>query len=316
MEDYQTATRATLSEEWKASRALLDWMHAPNMANYVNKLVSGRELEEGGHWAIYAREKFVRALGDHRRTGLSMVSLACGAAHIEESLLQFGWPVSRVLGLEYDSELRRAAAERFAKIDGVEARFEFYDFNAPHAIAEKFDLVFTCHSIHHAADLEKFLPAINNLLAEDGIIIGIDYFGPARFQVEYDVRPIINELDAILPDELKHDLRFESCHVNPSFHYATIEEVRNADVSESVRSSDLRTLLFANFPIVEIKPMGGTLLRWLLQYRAGNFNPDNPCHMSIARLLQVIERNHIEKGTIRSDDLFFVLRKSARLGNT
>jgi len=56
----------------------------------------------------------------------------------------------------------------------------------------------------------------------------------------------------------------------------TISEVRSADISEAVRSSDLRTLLFSNFPGIEIKPMGGTILRWLFQHRAGNFKMGQP----------------------------------------
>ena len=53
--------------------------------------------------------------------------------------------------------------------------------------------------------------------------------------------------------------------------------------------------------------MGGTILRWLLQYRAGNFKGDNPCHVAIADLLCYIEERLIRDGRIKSDDLFFVL---------
>lgn len=316
-----TATRHTLSEEWRASRSRLDWMHAPEMAGYVNGLVSGRPLHNGGHWALHAlrehvaplHQKRTREAGLFRRGHISLLSLGCGSGHIESSLIDFGWPVSRIIGLEYDELLREHAARSFAeKYPDVEASFLPFDFNRPAALQEQFDIVFCCHSIHHATDLESFLPAINSYLKEDGLFIGLDFFGPTRFQIEPEVREILEELFAALPDEQRRDLRYDDGPVARRFEVDTIVAVRSADESESVRSSDLRTLLFANFPIIETKPMGGTLLRWLLQYRAGNFRSDNPAHVTIVKLLQIIEREMIASRRIRSDDLFFVLGKSTR----
>lgn len=311
--NQETATRATLSPEWVASRQKLDWMHAPEMANYVNKLVSGRDLNDGGHWAVWANDQFVEPLSRKLGRKLSLVSLASGAGHIEKSLIDFGWPLKRLTGLEYDEELRAQAQRYFKDIENVESEFTFFDFNSPFTPTEKFDIVFTCHSIHHATDLELLLKTMNELVNDDGLIIGIDFFGPTRFQVEYDVKPIIDELDQILPPELRRDLRTENDDSPNRIAYATIEEVRTADISESVHSSDLRTLLFSNFPVINVEPMGGTLLRWLLQYRAGNFDPRNNSHVAIAKLLAFIERSLIENRVIRSDDLFFVLTKSDRL---
>ena len=305
----ETASRATLAESWKRRQQKLDWMSAPGMADYVNALVSGKPLSQGGHWATYAASQHVEPLAKRRTRGLSMLSLGCGSGHIERSLVdQFDWPIHDLLGLEFDSEMRRVAHQHFAD-SRCEARFRFFDFNHLTGLAaeERFDIVFCCHAIHHADDLEALIPFIQQALAPDGLFIGIDYFGPTRFQIEYDVAPIIEELFGLLPEELKYDLRQDQPVVTP-FGRASIAEVRDADISESVRSSDLRTLLFSNFDIVDLKPMGGTILRWLLQYRAGNFDVDNPNHVAISRLLQFVERELILSRKIRSDDLFFVLR--------
>jgi len=306
----QTATRATLDEAWQASRKLLDWMHVPGMADYVNALVSGKSLNHGGHWSLYANEQHLAPLSRKLGRALSMVSLGCGSGHIEASLIrEFKWPVDRVLGLEFDEQLRLAATDTFSNIP-VDSAFEFLDFNNPACTHGKFDVIFCCHAIHHATDLETFLPFVNSLMHEGSIFLGIDYFGPTRFQVEYETKVILEKLDAALPSELTCDLREDAPRPSP-LKFATIKEVREADISESVRSSDLRTLLFSNFPVEELKPMGGTLLRWLLQYRAGNFHPHNPDHLSIAKLLIYIESLLIETKQIRSDDLFFVCRKSS-----
>lgn len=314
----ETATRATLAEDWQKLQARSDWMHAPEMANYVNGLVSGKSLGEGGHWALYAMNEHIAPLIAHRKlqdettTGLSMLSLACGSGHIEQALLaDFGWPIANFTGVEYDDALRANAAQRFSKFPNCQSEFRFFDFNADNFPDKQYDIVFCCHSIHHATDLEGLLSYIQGSLKPDGIFLGIDFFGPTRFQIEYDVLPIIRELFSMLPDNLKLDMR--NLQAPAQFIPPTIKEVRDADISESVRSSDLRTLLFSNFTVLDIKPMGGTLLRWLLQWRAGNFDHSNPEHVTIVRLLQFIERELIALNRIKSDDLFFALRKSDRL---
>ena len=322
--DQITATRHTLSEEWKSMRQKVDWMAAPGMADYVNGMVSGKALNNNGHWALYALARHIEPLFQKRsnelglfrtKPKLSMLSLGCGSCHIEAGLFaEFNWPITRFVGAEYDQHLRDHAAQCFSKrFPNIDAELTFFDFNKPHDFSEKFDIVFTCHAIHHATDLEAFLPAINSHLKPDGIIIGIDFFGPTRFQVEHDVQVVIRELFDLLPQHLRRDLRSPEGTVFEKYEVDSIEVVRKADISESVRSSDLRTLLFSNFPVLDIKPMGGTLLRWLLQYRAGNFMDSNPDHVAICRLLQIIEREMIASRKIRSDDLFFVLGKSNRL---
>lgn len=308
----KTATRATLDESWQASRALLDWMHAPGMADYVNSLVSGASLNDGGHWALYANRVHLEPLSREPGRPLSMVSLGCGSGHIEAFLCrEFNWPIASLLGLEYDEQLREAAASTFSTIP-IDAAFEFLDFNSPSSSRDKFDIVFCCHAIHHATDLEVFLPFLNSLMDDHSIMLGIDFFGPTRFQAEFESQKWIYDLDAALPSHLRRDLREDDLQPAP-VKIATIKEVKDADVSEAVRSSDLRTMLFSNFPVKEIKPMGGTILRWILQYRAGNFKHDDEQDVSIAKLLTIIESILIKTQQIRSDDLFFVCQRSDRL---
>lgn len=311
---HKTATRHTLDQSWQDNLNRVDWMHAPTMPDYVNSLVSNKSLNDNGHWAIYAKKKYIDPLYAKYKGNLSMVSLACGSGHIEESLIKdFGWPLSEFIGLEYDDKLRAKAAERFNLITNCQSDFIFFDFNKNIFPKRKFNIVFTCHSIHHAADLEGLMEKINQMLKPDGLFIGIDFFGPTRFQIEHDVLPIIQELFTCLPEELRHDLSTPHKQVRETFDYASIETVRLGDISESVRSSDLRTLLFSTFPVIEIKPMGGTLLRWLLNNRSGNFVHENPCHVAIIKYLQFIERELISLRRIKSDDLFFVLGKSEKI---
>ncbi len=315
----KTATRTTLSEDWRERQKQVDWMHAPLMPEYVNQLVAGRDPHAGGHWALYARDTHLLPLAERvtgesgSADGLSMLSLACGSGHIEEFLIaSFDWPISRFVGLEHDTQLLAAARDRFSRVSRCRSDFQFFDFNRLDRSFGRFDVVFTCHSIHHCTDLEGLLTFINLSLRPGGIVLGIDFFGPTRFQIEPEAAKVLDELFAVLPPHLRRNLASEGV-IEDALHRPTIAEVRDADASESVRSSDLRTLLFSSFPILDMKPMGGTLLRWLLQNRAGNFDPQDSSDLCIIQLLQIIERKLIENREIRSDDLFFVLGKSDRV---
>lgn len=321
MKERKTATRTTLSAHWRQRQKHVDWMHAPLMPEYVNRLVSGQDLHAGGHWALYARDVHLRPLAERLsvaasepKEGLSMLSLACGSGHVEEFLIDgLEWPITRLVGLEHDEELLAAARERLAGLPRCRSELHFFDFNQLDEDFGRFDVIFTCHSIHHCEDLEGLLRFINRSLIPDGIVIGIDYFGPTRFQIEPEASRVLDELFAVLPPRLRRNLATEDGAVEEVFWRPTIADVAGADPSESVRSSDLRTLLFSSFPILDRRPMGGTLLRWLFQNRAGNFDPDDESDLCIIQLLQILERKLIENREIRSDDLFFVLGKSDRV---
>lgn len=310
-EDRRTASRAALGATFLADRKRLDWMHVPGMGTYVNSMVSGRSPNNGGHWATYAAQKHVIPLSEKLGRPLRMASFGCGASRVERGLVAtHGWPISDYFALEYDAALRSKGEEHFSSLPHVNFRTSFFDFNDTHlGPHETFDIVFAHHGIHHATNVEGLLRYINSSMEPHSLFIGSEFFGPTRFQVAWETREIIDELDRALPDELRKNLRTNEVR---GVKYATLSDMEY-DPSESARSADLRVMLFANFPVIDMKPMGGTLLRWLLQYRAGNFDPSNAYHRSIAALLIHIERDLICRGAIQSDDLFFVVGKSTSL---
>ena len=210
---------------------------------------------------------------------------------------------------EYDAALLKNA-ERLLGDFNLEKQFEVFDFNNPiRASDEHYDVVFFCHSIHHVQNLEIFLPYINSLLREDSIILGIDHLGPTRMQTEYTVRKLIERIFKILPPRLRRNLVKDGL-IDDKFPGFNMSELIRNDPTEAPRSSDLRTLLFSLFEIVEIAPMGGTLLAPLLAFRAGNYTSDDD--FAILELLMLLEEQLIKSRTIISDDLFFVLSRSDR----
>jgi hypothetical protein len=307
--NQETATRVTLQDNWIKEREKIDWMGVPGMPDYVNSLVSGRLLKDGGHWANYIRDAHLIPLKERLGRGLTMLSLGCGDAHIDAAMIkEFHWPIASLTGLEFDEKLREQALKNFNDLS-VSACFHFFDFNNPGKPSAKYDLVFSHHSLHHAYELELMLTFVENAMHDDSIFVGSEYLGPTQFQVEPETRKIINHLYESLPEALKVDCRKQDSAPPKQIHYPSAQEVASYDSSESVRSSDLRTLLFSRFIEHDRRPMGGTILRWLLQYRAGNFDHKCSKDKSIALLLIYIEKLAIETRLIKSDDILFVLKK-------
>ena len=238
-----------------------------------------------------------------------MVSFGCGAGVIEQAVLRRGWPIGRIVCREYDAALLGRARDN---LQGLcpDQEFQQFDFNNPEAVGfEAFDVAFFAHSMHHCTNLERFLPFLNRVVTPDGVILGLDYFGPSRLQVTHETRQLLDEIFASFPEHLRVNL--QTREAEPALRIDTPAEVARADPSEAPRSADLRSLLFSSFAVQEVSPMGGTLLRTLLARRAGNFRSvGDHC---ILKLLMILERELIRSGRLLSDNLYFVLGRSDRL---
>jgi SAM-dependent methyltransferase len=268
-------------------------------------------------WIDYAREfhlfpllrRLVEAGVKKPGDGLSLISFGCGTAEIEKAMFDRGWPISKIALREFDAKLLRGAEQLFAPAE-IEKSFEFFDFNNPVSTGETYDVVFFCHSIHHAQNLESFLPYVNGLLNEHSLIVGLDHFGPVRMQTEPDVRAILERIFHALPARLRRNLAKDG-EIEDRFPGFNMAELIKNDPTEGPRTSDLRTLLFSLFTIVEVLPMGGTIVAPLLAFRAGNFVTEDD--LAILEMIFVLEEQLIRARAIKSDDLFFVLRRSDRL---
>ncbi len=307
----RTPWREMLAEGWQERRNLVDWKGLVSCHEHSHRLMLGADFERYYDWINYAREVHLQELARRRPAGLSMLSLGCGAGNIEAAVLKANWPVKRLVCSEKDRELLRGAEKTLREL-GLETSYDFHalDLDAPFDVGQ-FDIVFTCHSIHHCSSPEILLRSINKALAEDGILLGVDYFGPSRLQMEPSARSIAEEVFKLLPAHLRVNLTSEEHAVDDRFEVPTAVQVAAADPSEAACSAQIRSLLFSCFPVIDLRPMGGTLLRQLLARRAGNFvSPEDHC---ILGLLQILERALIQGRLIESDDLFFVLGKSRRL---
>ncbi len=316
-EEHGVSTwRQALAENWEEMRSLTDWMGIPAMHDHVAELHTGTTRAVGGDWVDHSLHRHLQPLaarlaardGDPGRR-LSMVSFGCGTGQIEQAVLARGWPVGRIVCREYDTALLDRARENLLGLC-PDQDFQQFDYNNPEAVGdEAFDVAFFCHSMHHCTDIERFLPFLNRVVAQDGLILGLDYFGPSRLQTTFETKQMLDEIFESFPEHLRFNLL--TGEVEPKFVIDTMAEVARSDPSEAPRSADLRSLLFSSFPVREVSPMGGTLLRSLLARRAGNFrSAGDHC---ILKLLMMLERELIRSGRLASDNLYFVLGRSDRL---
>lgn len=290
-----------LTPEWEVAREKLDWLSAPGMRQHIANLL-------GGDWADYIRDRHLAPLL-HRigGEGLRMLSVGCGMAQMERFGLDSGWPISHITCAERNPDLVEAAKRT---LDGVKAEVACipFDMDSPGEPLGRFDVVFFCHSIHHCSNPEGFLPFINDCLEPHGQIVAMDYLGAPRCQPAYEALPIIREIFDALPARLRRNLVTDQ--IDDVFQPISPFDIAAHDPTEAPRSSDIRSMVFSLFPVVETRPMGGTILRPLLTQRAGNFVSESD--ETILKLMRIIEAQAIATSTVPSDDLFFVLGKSDR----
>jgi SAM-dependent methyltransferase len=308
----ETTWRQVLDPDWDAKRRILDWKGLPQVHNYVAQLMTGRNLAERGMWLDWTLDRHLTPLRQRLGHDLSLASFGCGPGGIEEAILRDGgWPLRKITLYEYDEALLQDARRKIQAFP-IESEFLAFDFNHPPAVDRSFDVVFFCHALHHCSDLERFLPFLNRIVSPGGLILGLDYFGPPRLQMDREARRLAEAIFASLPSHLRVNLKAERVgQVDERLTLPTIQSVASYDPSEAPRSADLRSMLFSAFDVVEVLPMGGTLLRNLLADRAGNFQSEGD--RAVLDLMMMIERLAIETRLIASDDLYFVVKPTDRI---
>ncbi len=85
----------------------------------------------------------------------------------------------------------------------------------------------------------------------------------------------------------------------------TERSVIAVDPSEAVRSAEIVSVLQQYFDIVEYKPLGGTILQFLLADIAGNFEQDEAGNR-LLEMLFTIEDTLMEVGALQSDFAYIV----------
>ena len=266
---------------------------------YYNYLVCG---DPDLHYLKYFMAKYIKKPG-------RVLSLGCGNGHLERVLIGMGLPYIEMQGIDINPDLMKYAAEEAARSGCKNIRYLAADLNHFELPPRSFDLIIFFHSLHHIENLEGMISNVRNALAEDGLVLVVDFVGPSRFQWTDLQMRLTQELLDNLPDELKLGRYNPSSRsVKRTITRSTVKEVVDIDPSEAIRSGEILNLLRAEFQVLEEKPMGGTLLHLLYNGIAGNFDETNPYVCALIRSLQKTEELLILNGVISSDFIFMVLR--------
>lgn len=294
------------SDELKRDFNRKAWGGIGQVAQNHNFLTTG---DPGLYWIDYMKEKYFEdGYAGHT------LSLGCGEGFIERLFKERGFSFESITGIDLSEKCVEVAEKRAREVDLAQS-IEYFstDLNnyIPHP--NKYNFIYFFHSLHHIKSLEKILEGCAKALLPGGIMMVNEFVGPSRFQWTEEQLNEANTIFRLLPEELRFDLSNQK--IKERIKPLTIEEMIEIDESEAVRSAEIEVLLKEYFDILEEKNWGGTLTHLIFENTAGNYDPKNEYHNSIASLLVHHENILINKGILPSDFKFFMLRAKTAISD-
>lgn len=274
------------------------WMESPMVQDRINKKISG---DKDVDWVSYVINKYLCDMNN--KTALS---LGCGIGNLERDLQRR--KIFKVMEAIDVSEGAISQAKKLVEDFGDMINYSIGDVNSIKLERNKYSVVFFCSSLHHVQNIEHVLDEVKKTLVSDGILIIYEYIGPSQFQLTNTQTSIINQVIDILPPIYRTSIKNQN-QLKPYHVPSTKEYMNKVDPSEAIRSSEIVKILKKKFLIIERKDFGGTLLQFLLQDIAGNFNPGDIKDATVLKLLFYIEDSLINSGALSSDFTFMVLGK-------
>jgi len=235
------------------------------------------------------------------------LGVGVGRAETEIGLLVSGmvehydlYDVSHV-GLEHAKKL----AEKAGLGDRVTCHC--VDITSAKLGVDKYDLVTFVASLHHIANLEETLWAINRALKLSGVIWAAnEYVGPDRFGYPEEHLRVVRAFHASLP------ARFRK-HGFPELDLPTSEEVAAADPSEAPCSSLIVPTMRKIFPRLDVTELYGSfafMLFWGLNHDALYESEEGA---ELVRIVLAMDQALVEAGTLPSYFVHMVARKTTPL---
>jgi SAM-dependent methyltransferase len=301
---------AIVADRWSglASEAFVhdlervSWSGIPQVHQNHDYLITGSRATP---WVDWLRDRFFPG-GDAGDT----LSLGCGAGHLDRIFKQCGFRFRSFTGIDISEEAierARALADEVGLAPVV--RYTAGDLNRMELAPCGYDFIYFFQSLHHIEALEHVLGQCQRALRPNGVLLVNEFVGPSRFQWTAKQIEMANQLAALLPEELRRDVRDGG--IRTAIERPTIRHMIRHDPSEAVRSSDIEALVKSYFDVVGEWNWGGTLNHLLFQNIAANFDPANAYHQSIAELLIHHENVLVQEGVLPSDFKVFVARSRA-----
>jgi SAM-dependent methyltransferase len=282
-------------------QGLIHWGQIPQVANYINRSISGREDTD---FIAYTAEKFISPLKKKKR--VRMLSLCSGIGHLELDMIKKEL-VDEIIGFEFSSDCVARANEN-ALAAGVSERLKFFqmDLNIPSFVDfGHFDFIFNEAALHHISNLENLISECLKVCLPHTLFINHDYVGPNHHQWTEKQLSYINRIMELIPSELRAS-RTNIGAVHLKKNSLPLRKMLEIDPTEGVRSEDILDVMKNNFDIIEFKSFGGTVLHMLLNDIAGNFT--KPEYEAVINLLIFFEESLIKEGILTSDFAYWIAK--------
>ena len=178
-----------------------------------------------------------------------------------------------------------------------------------------YDAVFSFSASHHCAELEHLFGVVQSTLKDDGLFLINEYLGPSQLQLPDEQVELINEVLGILPKKYRRLIGQGEDRFKSDFKRVSVADLEAIDPSEAIRSAEIRSVFKSFFDVVEYKPYGGNLLRFLLAGIVGNFDSDSEADVCILRLLSLLEEKLEAAGAFESDSALLIGRPKQPLSS-
>jgi SAM-dependent methyltransferase len=190
------------------------------------------------------------------------------------------------LWLERDLERRNV----FERCDVAEAN----DAELPPA---EYDVVWCDQTLCRVADLERAVARIARALRPGGFLFAYEYVGAARLAIGRMQREAVRAAFLLVPRRYR---------IAPSG--ALLTDVALPSASGSETPPPIVRTLREHFEFADYRPLGGTLLQYVLKDIAGSFLADDRAAVAVLEMLFAIEDALIDSGELESDFALIVAK--------
>jgi ubiquinone/menaquinone biosynthesis C-methylase UbiE len=268
------------------------WLAIPEVQARYNRLATDGKC---GSWIEFClSEHLGKTLPVER-----MLSIGCGNGDLEIGLAGLnafrGFDAFDIAEGAISAACSRAKDKQISTIN-----FQVQDVNRLSLQSNRYDAAWFNMSLHHIEALEPVCAEVAGALKPTGFLFVNEYIGPSRFKFTERQKEVLGLANKLIPKRYRR-LSPTSRWYRSSPPVPDPAEVFHVDPSEAVRSAEIMKVLPQYFEIISLRPLGGTILQFLLGTIAWNFRTEDPDSIKVLNMLFAIEDTLIEIGDLQSD---------------
>jgi ubiquinone/menaquinone biosynthesis C-methylase UbiE len=279
---------------------ILAWTDSPLVNQlYIHPTISGVAED---NWLTWVAKKYFPQPVDRA------LSICCGDGCLERHALQLN--IAQYFDAFDASPGAIEIARREAKETGIAHRVRYVvaDLNHCHLEPQSYEAAFSAMALHHIRELEHALEQILRSLKPGSLFILNEFVGPDQFQWTPTQVRLANEQLHRIPERYRKSLRTGA--LKNEVLQPTRAEMTAGDPTESIRSSEILSLVSQAFEIVQRVDYGGTIVNLVLEDIAGNFQWASE-DISILQMLFDAEKQLLREGLVPNDFTLIIARRPA-----